>query len=114
MQNQVAIVFMQIMCFYYVNCKEDVTQFPHSASVEAGGTFNMTCEYTTTFYGLQFYKQGTGEKLQHLTILRKDEVVKEDRFVFRLQKEKQLSTVSIKQVEVSDSAIYWCALQAQC
>ncbi|OCT98040.1 hypothetical protein XELAEV_18010268mg [Xenopus laevis] len=107
-------ILILYLFFLDVNCKEEVNQIPQLASKFEGSSFNMTCEYTTTFFGLQWYKQEAGEKLQLLTILRKDEEVTEDRFVFRLQKEKQLSTVSIKQVEVSDSTIYWCALQAQC
>ncbi|OCU01452.1 hypothetical protein XELAEV_18007243mg [Xenopus laevis] len=113
MQMVIFWMFMQTMSFYYVSCKEEVTQLPRSASAQGGGMFNMTCEYTTTFYGLQWYKQVPGERLQHLTILRKDEEITQDRFVFQLQKEKQLSTLSIKHVEVSDSATYWCALEAQ-
>ncbi|OCU01454.1 hypothetical protein XELAEV_18007245mg [Xenopus laevis] len=130
MQNQLAILFLHIMCFYFltiliilssfyiylypdVNCQE-VTQVPHSARAVEGSRFNMTCEYKSNLYTLQWYKQVPGKMFQFLRIQRVDEEITEDRFVFRLQKEKQLSTLSIKQVEVSDSATYWCALEAQC
>ncbi|KAE8633700.1 hypothetical protein XENTR_v10002036, partial [Xenopus tropicalis] len=93
-----------------VNCKEEVTQLPLSTSAVGGGMFNMTCEYTTTLYSLQWYKQVPGEKFQFLRIQRVDEEFQDGRFVFQLQKEKQLSTLTIRQVEVSDSGTYWCAL----
>ncbi|KAE8633703.1 hypothetical protein XENTR_v10002039, partial [Xenopus tropicalis] len=97
-----------------VNGNEEVKQIPQLASPVGGSSFNMACQYTTTFFSLQWYKQVPGGKLQLLTILRKDEEVTEDRFVFQLQQEKKLSTLTIKLVEVSDSGTYWCALEAQC
>ncbi|OCT98042.1 hypothetical protein XELAEV_18010270mg [Xenopus laevis] len=114
MQNQLAILFMLIMYFCYVNCQEDVNQIPRSAFAVEGSSFNMTCECKSNIYTLQWYKLVPGEKFQFLRIQRVDEEITEDRFVFHLQKEKKLSTLSIKQVEVSDSATYLCALEAQC
>ncbi|OCU01453.1 hypothetical protein XELAEV_18007244mg [Xenopus laevis] len=96
-----------------VNRKEDLNQIPHSASAVEGSSFNNTCEYKTMLFGLEWYKQVPGEKFHFLRIQRMDEKMTEDRFVFWLQKEKQLSTLLIKHVEVSDSGTYWCALQAQ-
>ncbi|OCT98043.1 hypothetical protein XELAEV_18010271mg [Xenopus laevis] len=113
-QRLMQVLFIQIIHLQYVNCKEEVDQIPHSASAVEGNNFNMTCEYSTAFLSLQWYKQVPGEKFQLLRIQRVDEEITEDRFVFQLQKEKKLSTLSIKQMEVSDSATYWCALEAQC
>ncbi|OCU01455.1 hypothetical protein XELAEV_18007246mg [Xenopus laevis] len=113
-QRLMQVLFMQIIYLQYVRCKEEIDQIPRSASAAEGSTFSMTCEYNTAFFSLQWYKQVPGEKFQFLRTQRSDEEITEDRFVFRLQKEKKLSTFSIKQVEVSDSATYWCALEAQC
>ncbi|KAG8455499.1 hypothetical protein GDO86_001620, partial [Hymenochirus boettgeri] len=97
-----------------VSCKEDVKQKPDSASAMEGDIFTMTCEYESNLYGLHWYKQIDGEKLHFLRIQRGDDKIQEGRFVFQLQKEKKLSSLSITHLDVSDTATYWCALEAQC
>ncbi|KAE8633705.1 hypothetical protein XENTR_v10002041 [Xenopus tropicalis] len=112
-QSLMPVLFIQIIYLQYVWSKEEVNQIPHSASAVVGSTFYMTCEWNS-FLSLQWYKQVPGEKFQFLKIQRVDEEFQDGRFVFLLQKEKKLSTLTIRQVEVSDSGTYWCALEAQC
>ncbi|CAJ0925110.1 unnamed protein product [Ranitomeya imitator] len=93
----------------------DVIQMPPILIAHQGLTAAMSCEYTdSTFYSQQWFKQIPGKGLDSLTILRTDnKIVTEDRYVFTLKKDKKSSTMLIMNLEIEDSAVYWCGQEAQ-
>ncbi|KAG9461834.1 hypothetical protein GDO78_015621 [Eleutherodactylus coqui] len=96
-------------------CKEEVKQTPPILTAYQGHTAAMSCEYTdSALTSLQWFKQIMEKGLFRLGVVRNNnENVTENRYVFTLNKDKKLSTMHITNLEVEDSATYWCGYEAQ-
>ncbi|KAG8596325.1 hypothetical protein GDO81_001851 [Engystomops pustulosus] len=109
------LLLILIIYLHNGKCTGDVIQMPPILTVDQGHTATMSCEYTdSAFYSLQWFKQIQGKGLVSLSILRVDNKNNtQDRYVFSLKKDKKLSTMFIVNLDVEDSAVYWCGFEAQ-
>ncbi|MEE6522996.1 hypothetical protein FKM82_021699 [Ascaphus truei] len=68
----------------------------------------------SAFNGLKWYRQNTGEKPVELITLFSNGNRTEGRVTAELQKKNSQSFLYISTPSVTDSALYLCAVQAQC
>nr|DBA22645.1 TPA: hypothetical protein GDO54_013659 [Pyxicephalus adspersus] len=77
---------------------------------------SLPCEYNVgTFRSLKWFKQYPGDKLNELMTVLLDGNRTEGRLTVELQdKGSKRSVLHIEKPSVSDSALYLCAVEAQC
>ena len=94
-----------------------ITSNQNQSYIEDGSNVNLSCSYSTTYSSatLQWYRQYPRSAPQFLVLMlhstgqpQRSEV--DPRLMVKLNKEKTQVFLQISSVQVSDSALYYCAL----
>ncbi|KAG8455497.1 hypothetical protein GDO86_001618, partial [Hymenochirus boettgeri] len=93
-----------------VTCQ--ATQLVH---VMEGTTASLQCTYKeTAFTSLRWYRQFPGKRLDALIGAHKDGNSTEGRFTAEIQRKQSTSYLYVPDSQPADSAMYICAVDAQC
>ncbi|NWY36363.1 TVA11 protein, partial [Sylvia atricapilla] len=89
-----------------------VTQEDGPVTVKQGHTFHTTCKYQTTYLpALSWYQLRKGQGPQLLSYQAVTGPKHSGRITTHLNTTGKSSVLKVQQVEVSDSALYLCAVQ---
>ena len=84
-------------------------------SVHEGESVTVNCSYKTSITALQWYRQKSGEGPAQLILIRSNEREKRNgRLRATLDTSSQSSSLSITATRCEDTAVYFCATDAQC
>uniref|UniRef100_A0A4W3GD34 Ig-like domain-containing protein n=1 Tax=Callorhinchus milii TaxID=7868 RepID=A0A4W3GD34_CALMI len=96
---------------------DSVTQKVASVSGKEGGSVTMQCHYDTSLsnYYLHWYREQQETQPQYVLQKGSGGTYKADfaekRFAIELQTSTKFTSLTISLLELSDSAVYYCALQ---
>uniref|UniRef100_A0A8B9RM50 Ig-like domain-containing protein n=1 Tax=Astyanax mexicanus TaxID=7994 RepID=A0A8B9RM50_ASTMX len=88
-----------------------------SVSISKGSTTTLSCTYTGSAYSLHWYQQKPGSRPEFIMLIMESTqgVTKaqqpDPRFSIKLHKQDKKVDLEISSTAVSDSALYYCALQ---
>ncbi|NXQ47027.1 TVA36 protein, partial [Catharus fuscescens] len=90
-----------------------VTQEDAQVTVKQGHSFHTTCKYTSTdFRGLQWYQVRKGRQAPQLVSSQSGTGPRHSgRITTHLNTTGKYSVLKVEEVQVSDSALYLCAVQ---
>ncbi|MGH0154662.1 UNVERIFIED_CONTAM: hypothetical protein FKN15_048032, partial [Acipenser sinensis] len=94
--------------------EDQVTQKPDSLRVSEGESVRINCRYqTSSFYAMQWYKQAPNQGLKYINKATRDgSTYGDDSGKFKPAVDTSSKTGSLTiQPSVSDSAIYYCAIE---
>lgn len=99
-----------------VSGKDQVEQNPQSLVILEGKNCTIQCIYSVTpFSSLRWYKQGTGRGPASLIVMANDDGRKSNgRYTATLDTTSKHSSLHIRAIQLSDSALYICAVSALC
>ena len=93
---------------------QQIKHFPEFLLLQEGENFTTYCNFSSTFYNLQWYKQRPGGSPVLLMILAKGgEVKTQQRLTVRFGESRQHSSLHLTAAQLSDAGTYFCA-EAQC
>ena len=88
---------------------------PLTLSIQEGEDVTMNCSYKTYSSTLQWYRQDSGRGPVMLILLRSNEKEKRSgRLRATFNTSTQSSSLSITAAQAADTAVYFCATDAQC
>uniref|UniRef100_A0A493TKF6 Ig-like domain-containing protein n=1 Tax=Anas platyrhynchos platyrhynchos TaxID=8840 RepID=A0A493TKF6_ANAPP len=88
-----------------------VTQQEGQVSVEQGNTFQTHCTYQSSTLDAWFwYQQKKGQAPQLISYQAGAGTKQSDRFTTELNTERKSSVLRLKEVKLSDSTLYFCAV----
>ncbi|OCT98038.1 hypothetical protein XELAEV_18010266mg [Xenopus laevis] len=103
-------VFIVLTSTNYGTCESSQPVY-----VVEGDKASVPCTYKeSNFRSLMWYRQYPGEKLDLLIQIYNDGNKTEGRFTAELQQQQSSSVLYIPATRVTDSALYVCAVEAQC
>ncbi|KAL1280562.1 hypothetical protein QQF64_015162 [Cirrhinus molitorella] len=76
-----------------------------------GDNVTLSCNYTGTVYSLQWYRQYVGSRPEHLILVNENSEAPEPSLRLSAKDSKKQVNLTIYFAEVTDSALYYCALR---
>ena len=88
---------------------QQIKHFPEFLLLQEGENFTTYCNFSSTFYNLQWYKQRPGGSPVLLMILAKSgEVKTQQRWTGRFGESRQHSSLHLTAAQLSDAGTYFC------
>uniref|UniRef100_A0A8D2CJZ9 Ig-like domain-containing protein n=1 Tax=Sciurus vulgaris TaxID=55149 RepID=A0A8D2CJZ9_SCIVU len=92
---------------------QQVEQSPSAVSLQEGTSYILTCNFSTTIYNVQWFRQNPGSGLILLFYVASG-TKQEGRLKATVDSKERYSTLHISTSQLEDSGTYLCAVEAQC
>ena len=106
MERWLWMIFILMSFLYKGSCEESISPLSDSVLALEGETVTLSCEYKDRVTSLQWYEQGPRSPPRFLM---SDYSKNTERL--STQKDSQRFNLTINSTEITDSALYYCALQ---
>ncbi len=100
-------------CFAEETCAQSITPLENKALKSEGEKVTLSCKYDGAVDILHWYRQYPGSKPEFLTYIYPHGATSDplpDRLTPKVDKNNNLVSLEISDAEVTDSALYYCAL----
>ncbi|KAL8177341.1 UNVERIFIED_CONTAM: hypothetical protein K2H54_045043 [Gekko kuhli] len=98
------------LIFLCVEIYGDILQLPE-ISVSLDGTAEIPCNHSVSGYNGLFWYKHSPDTAPHSIISTYLEIEKKGRFTMKVDKPNLSTKLSISQVEMNDTAVYYCAVR---